>query len=64
MILPDVNVLLYAFRSDSVNHAASRAWLDGVVNGDQTYGMSPQVVCSVVRIATHSPNLREPEPPR
>ena len=54
MILPDVNVLLYAFRSDSVNHAASRAWLDGVVNGDEAYGMSPQVVCSVVRIATHS----------
>ena len=53
MILADVNVLLYAFRSDGVHHAACRAWLDGVVNGDEAYGMSPQVLCSVVRIATH-----------
>ncbi len=53
MILADVNVLLYAFRSDSVNHTACRAWLDRVINGDEAYGMSPQVLCSVVRVATH-----------
>ncbi len=53
MILPDVNVLLYALRDDSVDHARYRGWLDGVVNGDEAYGMSPQVLASVVRIATH-----------
>ena len=53
MILPDVNVLLYAFRDDSVDHARYRRWLEGVVNGDEAYGMSPQVLCSVARIATH-----------
>ncbi len=53
MILPDVNVLLYAFRTDSPEHSRYRAWLDGVVNGDEAYGMSPQVLASVVRIATH-----------
>jgi toxin-antitoxin system PIN domain toxin len=53
VILPDVNVLLYAFRSDSVNHSAYREWLDGMVNGNEAYGMSPQVLCSVARIATH-----------
>jgi toxin-antitoxin system PIN domain toxin len=53
VILPDVNVLLYAFRSDSVDHSRYRGWLDGVVNGDEAYGMSPQVLSSVVRIATH-----------
>jgi toxin-antitoxin system PIN domain toxin len=53
VILPDVNVLLYAFRSDSVDHTRYRSWLDGVVNGDEAYGMSPQVLSSVVRIATH-----------
>ena len=53
MILPDVNVLLYAFRSDSVNHAAYREWLERLVGGDEAYGMSPQVLSSVVRIATH-----------
>jgi len=54
VILPDVNVLLYAFRDDSVDHARYRGWLDEVVNGDEAYGMSPQVLSSVVRIATHS----------
>jgi toxin-antitoxin system PIN domain toxin len=53
VILPDVNVLLYAFREDSVDHARYRAWLDAVVNGDEAYGMSPQVLCSLARIATH-----------
>ena len=53
MILPDVNVLLYAFREDCVDHARYRGWLDGVVNGDEAYGMSPQVLCSVARMATH-----------
>lgn len=53
MILPDVNVLVYAFRSDSADHDAYRTWLEEVVNGDSAYGMSPQVLCSVVRITTH-----------
>ena len=53
MILPDVNVLLYAFRKDSGDHVRYREWLDGVVNGNEAYGMSPQVLCSVARIATH-----------
>ena len=53
MILPDVNVLLYAFRSDSVDHARYREWLADVVNGVEAYGVSTQVLCSVARIATH-----------
>jgi len=53
MILPDVNVLLYAFRSDSPHHAASRRWLYSVVNGPAAFAMSPQVLASLIRIATH-----------
>jgi len=53
LILPDVNVLLYAFREDSVDHPRYREWLGGVVNGDEAYGMAPQVLSAVVRIATH-----------
>jgi toxin-antitoxin system PIN domain toxin len=53
LILPDVNVLLYAFRSDSEDHPAYHAWLEGVLNGDAPYGMSPQVLAGVIRIATH-----------
>jgi hypothetical protein len=53
VILPDVNVLLYAFRSDAEDHAAHRTWLETVVNGEAAYGMSPQVLASVIRLATH-----------
>ncbi|MBW1786151.1 MAG: type II toxin-antitoxin system VapC family toxin [Deltaproteobacteria bacterium] len=60
MILPDVNVLVHAFRSDSQDHKASRFWLDSVVNGDALYGMSPQVLSSLVRITTHRKVFSEP----
>ncbi len=60
MILVDVNVLLYAFRRDADRHAEYRAWLDGVVNGDAPYGVSTQVLASLVRISTHPRIYREP----
>jgi toxin-antitoxin system PIN domain toxin len=53
VILPDVNVLVYAFRSDVEHHDEHRIWLEGVVNGETAYGMSPQVLASVIRLATH-----------
>ncbi|MGD8282490.1 MAG: type II toxin-antitoxin system VapC family toxin [Desulfobacterales bacterium] len=53
MILPDVNILVHAFRSDSSDHESCRSWIDGVVNGDARYGMAPQVLSGVIRITTH-----------
>lgn len=53
MILPDVNVLIYAFRTDSPDHSRYRNWLESVVNSPAAYGISPQVLSGVVRIATH-----------
>jgi predicted nucleic acid-binding protein len=53
VILPDVNVLLYAFRSDSPDHTRCKAWLEETVSGSGAYGISPQVCSSLVRIATH-----------
>jgi toxin-antitoxin system PIN domain toxin len=60
VILPDVNVLLYAFRTDSHEHNRYKDWLEEVVNGPAAYGMSPQVLSSVVRIATHPRIFRQP----
>ena len=53
MVLPDVNVLVHAFRADSNDHVQCRSWLDDVVNGDARYGMSPHVLSGVMRIVTH-----------
>lgn len=62
MILPDVNVLVYAFRPDSENHRAHREWLQHVLEGDAAYGMSPQVLAAVVRITTHPRIFAQPSP--
>ncbi len=52
-MLPDVNILVHAFRADSSDHETCRNWLDSVVNGDTRYGMAPQVLSGVIRITTH-----------
>ena len=62
MILPDVNVLVHAFRRDASDHGLCRSWLEGVVNGDSRYGMSPQVLGGVVRVATHPKVFKQPSP--
>ena len=54
-----MNVLLHAFRRDAVRHEEYRAWLHGVINGDEPYGISPQVLASVIRISTH-PRIFDP----
>jgi toxin-antitoxin system PIN domain toxin len=53
VILPDVNILVHAFRSDTSEHERCRSWLDRLVNGDARYGMAPQILSSVIRITTH-----------
>jgi uncharacterized protein len=60
MMLPDVNVLIYALQSDAPEHALCHGWLDSLVNGNETYGMSPHVLASVVRIVTHPRILVRP----
>ncbi|MBM5811087.1 MAG: type II toxin-antitoxin system VapC family toxin [Gammaproteobacteria bacterium] len=53
MILADVNILIYAFRSDTERHSEHKSWLEDVLNGPAAYGVSPQVLASLVRICTH-----------
>ena len=63
MILADVNVLLSAFRPDAEHHKVAHNWLDGVVNGNAAYGVSPQVLSSVVRLATNRRVFATPSSP-
>lgn len=62
MILPDVNVLVHAFRSDSSDHRLCRAWLSGVLNGESRYGIAPQVLSGVIRVVTHPRVFVHPSP--
>jgi len=60
MILPDVNVLIYAFRKDTQQHRVCKAWLDAVVGGEALFGISPLALGAVVRITTNPRIFREP----
>jgi len=62
MILPDVNVLIYAFRQDSPHYATCKPWLDNVVMGDARFGISPQALSAVIRITTQPRAFRQPSP--
>jgi len=53
MILTDVNVLVYAHRTDAPGHAAYREWLEELINGDQAYGFSDLVLSGFLRVVTH-----------
>ena len=53
MILPDVNVLIYAFRSDANDHTKYKEWLESIINGPAAFGVAPQILASVLRICTH-----------
>lgn len=59
MLLPDVNVLVYAHREDAPDHPAYRAWLEGLIAGDEAYGMADLVLSGFLRVVTH-PRVFDP----
>ena len=62
MILTDVNILVYAHRDDAPDHGSYRAWLEGVVNGDEAYGVSELVLSGFIRVVTHAKVFNKPSP--
>lgn len=54
MILPDVNVLIYAFRQDAPFHDVCRPWLEHTLKSEAFFGVSRLALSAVVRITTHS----------
>jgi toxin-antitoxin system PIN domain toxin len=59
-MLPDVNILVHAFRSDTSHHPVCRKWLEGLVNGEAPYGLASQVLSGAIRITTHPKVFAEP----
>ena|ERR1700742_765902 len=60
MILPDVNVLVAAFRSDQLQHSVCRPWLADIVTRDARFGLSTLVLSAVVRITTNGRIFKSP----
>lgn len=52
MILPDVNLLLYAYNDDAIENERSRVWLKSVIESDVRLCLSWHTIMGFLRIST------------
>jgi hypothetical protein len=62
LVLPDVNVLVYAHRQDALRHQEYLNWLNQVLNSDAAFGVSDLVLSGFLRVVTHPRVFRDPTP--
>jgi hypothetical protein len=62
VILPDVNVLVYAYREDAPRHGRYRRWLEGALDGPEAYGLSDLVLARFLQVVTHPRVFSPPSP--
>jgi uncharacterized protein len=53
LILPDLNLLLYAYNPHTPQHGAARGWWEQTINGDELIGMPFEVAFGFLRVATN-----------
>ena len=63
MIVPDINLLLYAYDSASPFHTRAAAWWQQCLSGTEPVGLAQVVVFGFVRLATNVRVFRNPMPP-
>ena len=64
MILPDLNLLVHAYNTDSPAHERAKAWWETLMNDIEPVGLAWAVMLGFVRIATHRTVLDHPMPVR
>ena len=62
MVLPDVNILVQAFREDSPRYPEIRPWLENLVYSELSFGLSELVLSGFLRVVTH-PRVFDPPTP-
>lgn len=60
MILPDVNLLIYAVNKRADRHTAARRWLEDVLSGTTELGLAWIVALGFLRITTRPAVLERP----
>ena len=60
MIVPDVNLLLYAYFDEFPEHRAARQWWEAIVNGSEPVGLPWAVIVGFVRVSTRPDALSNP----
>lgn len=62
MLMPDVNVLVYAHRADDPVHEAYADWLRRLVDGPEPFALSVLVAAGFLRIVTSPRIYPDPTP--
>jgi len=62
VILPDVNVLAYAYRREAERHERYAEWLTDVVGGAEELALAEAALTGFVRIVTHPRIMVDPAP--
>jgi len=62
MLMPDVNVLVYAHREDEELHEAYADWLKRLVDGAEPFSLSVLVAVGFVRVVTNQRIYADPTP--
>lgn len=60
MIVPDVNLLIYAYTQAAPHHARARAWWEDLLSAEQPVAIPWAVVFGFVRLVTHPRVLERP----
>ncbi len=63
MIIPDINLLIYAHNAASALHSPSKAWWSGLMQREDPVGLPWAVVFGFVRLVTHPAVLTAPLAP-
>lgn len=62
MLMPDVNVLVYAHREDEAWHRAYSAWLEQLIDSSEPFTLSVLVAVGFLRIVTSPRIYDDPTP--
>ena len=64
MIVPDINLLVYAYNSDSPKHRQAKAWWEDCLSDRQPVGLPWVVMLGYLRLTTSRSVLVEPFAPQ
>jgi hypothetical protein len=62
MLMPDVNILIYAHREEEKCHEAYAKWLKTLIDGAEPFALSVLVAVGFVRIVTNRRIYEDPTP--
>jgi uncharacterized protein len=60
MVVPDINLIVFAYNEAAPRHDAARAWWEGLMAGREPVGLPWAVVLGFIRLVTHPAVLEAP----